>query len=172
MNPCQQTLILQQAALGSLDVFYIIQRPQMGPTGKSGWMDVASRLCWIQGVQSVLCNHLSYVGGYLRRRSSQSLVCTETHGICPQHRVVLAAEPSSWRLEVGVIRELPVPLLLGTDCPELDQQFAPSTAASTRSKGRQLKPRPSLLPALLAAESEREGESGVPLTFSMSCFNR
>lgn len=172
MNPCQQTLILQQAALGSLDVFYIIQRPQMGPTGKSGWMDVASRLCWIQGVQSVLCNHLSYVGGYLRRRSSQSLVCTETHGICPQPRVIVADEPSSWCLEVEVVRELPVPLLLGRDCPELDQPLAPSTAASTRSKGRQLKPRPSLLPALLAAESEREGESGVPLTFSMSCFNR
>ncbi|XP_016389563.1 gamma-sarcoglycan isoform X2 [Sinocyclocheilus rhinocerous] len=79
----------------------------------------------------------------------------------PARSVTNAADTGSWRMEVGVVKYLPVPLLLGCDWPGLDRLLS-----TTMQPARQRRPRrggakqvaPRRL-VMLATDSEPEGES-------------
>ncbi|KAL0159413.1 hypothetical protein M9458_043138, partial [Cirrhinus mrigala] len=64
-----------------------------------------------------------------------------------------------WLLDVGVVKDLPVPVLLGRDWPGLDCLLT-SQPASQKGSRRSRKPaRRRRLPALATADSGRDGES-------------
>lgn len=72
-------------------------------------------------------------------------------------------------MEVGIIDDLPVPMLLGRDCPGFDQLMAASfwsdDRGGRRHRRQQLKPGEHH-PVLLAMESQREGKCSDPNLFS------
>ncbi|XP_073809816.1 uncharacterized protein [Danio rerio] len=78
----------------------------------------------------------------------------------PSQKVTIATKSGSWRIEVGVVPDLPVPLLLGRDWPGFDDLLTHHQARSARakknSKGRAQRDRQT---ALMATESDRGGES-------------
>ncbi|XP_073804753.1 uncharacterized protein [Danio rerio] len=78
----------------------------------------------------------------------------------PAQRVTIATKSGSWRIEVGVVPDLPVPLLLGRDWPGFDDLLTHHQARSARakknSKGRAPRDRQ---PALMATESDRGADS-------------
>ncbi|XP_073787713.1 uncharacterized protein [Danio rerio] len=78
----------------------------------------------------------------------------------PSQRVTIAAKSGSWRIEVGVVPDLPVPLLLGRDWPGFDDLLTHHQALSARlkkkNKGRAQRDRQ---PALMATESDRGADS-------------
>uniref|UniRef100_A0A8C1MIS2 Gypsy retrotransposon integrase-like protein 1 n=1 Tax=Cyprinus carpio TaxID=7962 RepID=A0A8C1MIS2_CYPCA len=80
----------------------------------------------------------------------------------PARRVTITAPPGAWPVEVGIVRELPVPVLLGRDWPGFDRLFAsasqPVSPAGNRPQ-RRTSTKPRRRPVLLASDSPREGES-------------
>ncbi|KAL0199468.1 hypothetical protein M9458_008008, partial [Cirrhinus mrigala] len=96
--------------------------------------------------------------------SKSRLPITCVHGDTrqvPVRRVTLKAGPGEWQLEVGILKELPVPVLLGRDCPGFDQLLAAVTQPVSSTGGRQncRTGRRNSRPALLASDSGRDGES-------------
>ncbi len=80
----------------------------------------------------------------------------------PARRVTISAVPGTWSVEVGVVKDLPVPVLIGRDWPGFDRLLATTTQpASPRRERRRRKPRkgPRQRPVLLASDSGRDGES-------------
>ncbi|XP_050984340.1 uncharacterized protein LOC127176618 isoform X2 [Labeo rohita] len=80
----------------------------------------------------------------------------------PARRVTVSAAPGSWPLEVGLVKDLPVPVILGRDWPGFDRLLAsttqPVSPRGSRPRGKARRgPRPR--PALLASDSARDGES-------------
>ncbi|KAI2667414.1 Retrovirus-related Pol polyprotein from transposon 17.6 [Labeo rohita] len=69
--------------------------------------------------------------------------------------------PGEWQLEVGILKELPVPVLLARDCPGFEQLLTTATQpASTAGSRRKCRTgRRTSRPALLASDSGRDGES-------------
>uniref|UniRef100_A0A9J7X964 Gypsy retrotransposon integrase-like protein 1 n=1 Tax=Cyprinus carpio carpio TaxID=630221 RepID=A0A9J7X964_CYPCA len=69
----------------------------------------------------------------------------------------------TWPLEVGVVRDLPVPVLLGRDWPGFDQLLTqvtrPASPAGNRQKRKNVSRGPRRRPVLLASDSARDGES-------------
>ncbi len=80
----------------------------------------------------------------------------------PARWVNISASPGTWPIEVGIVEDLPVPVLLGRDWPGFDQLYAavrqPASPAGNRRKRRASR-RPHRRPALLATDSARDGES-------------
>ncbi|XP_073787852.1 uncharacterized protein [Danio rerio] len=78
----------------------------------------------------------------------------------PSQKVTMATKSGSWRIEVGVVPDLPVPLLLGRDWPGFDDLLthhqARSACTKKNSKGRAQRDRQS---ALMATESDRGADS-------------
>lgn len=137
MNPCQWTLIPWQVVFGSLDALYIIQRPpngvywevQVNGNHVKVLLDTGSAVSLIQP-------------SLLPRGISEKALIPVT---CVHGDVIEAAKPGTWHLEVEVLKELPVPLLLGRDWPGLDylvllQQAQPGVKADNQN----LNPAPSL----------------------------
>ncbi len=80
----------------------------------------------------------------------------------PARRVNISAPHGAWPVEVGIVKDLPVPVLLGRDWPGFDHLLAAATQpASPAGNRRQRKPRrkPHRCPVLLASDSTRNGES-------------
>ncbi len=80
----------------------------------------------------------------------------------PAWRVNISAPHGAWPVEVGIVKDLPVPMLLGRDWPGFDHLLAAATQpASPAWNRRQRKPRrkPHRCPVLLASDSARDGES-------------
>ncbi|KAI2646018.1 Retrovirus-related Pol polyprotein [Labeo rohita] len=99
-----------------------------------------------------------------RQNSKALLPITCVHGDTrhvPARRVNIAAATGSWPVELGIIEDLPVPLLLGRDWPGFDQLLRYSTqpARSTGSRQQRRVGRKPPRPALLASDSGRDGES-------------
>lgn len=75
----------------------------------------------------------------------------------PAQQVTISAPTGAWALEVGVVSDLPVPVLLGRDWLGFEQLLTAAIPLANRrahqkeSRGRQ--------PVLMANESEHEGES-------------
>uniref|UniRef100_A0A8C2AXE9 SCAN box domain-containing protein n=1 Tax=Cyprinus carpio TaxID=7962 RepID=A0A8C2AXE9_CYPCA len=59
----------------------------------------------------------------------------------PTRRVMISASPGTWPLEVGVVKDLPVPVLIGRDWPGFDHLLA-GAVQPTATKGRCRKKRP------------------------------
>ncbi len=80
----------------------------------------------------------------------------------PTRRVTISAAPGSWPIEVGLMKDLPVPVLLGRDWPGFDRLLAlatqPASPAGSR-RTRRFSRRPRQRPVLLASDSPRDGES-------------
>lgn len=79
----------------------------------------------------------------------------------PAHHVTILAGPDAWPVEVGVVRDLPVPVLLGRDWPGLERLLAvASQPASPRGSHHRRRPdrRPHQRPVILASDSGRDGE--------------
>ncbi|KAI7802247.1 hypothetical protein IRJ41_004894 [Triplophysa rosa] len=79
----------------------------------------------------------------------------------PARRVTVAAPLGSWPLDVGIVDDLPVPVLLGRDWPGFDQLLATSLRPTGRGgRPRRHHPRrtPTPYQAWMAAGSEPEGE--------------
>ncbi|KAI2647274.1 Retrovirus-related Pol polyprotein from transposon 17.6 [Labeo rohita] len=76
----------------------------------------------------------------------------------PACRVNITSTVGSWPVEVGVMKDLPVPVLLGRDWLGLDSLL---TSRPARKKGnrRTQKPARRRMPALATADSGRDGES-------------
>ncbi len=80
----------------------------------------------------------------------------------PARRVTVSAAPGSWPIEVGIVKDLPVPVLLGRDWPGFDCLLAATTQpASLAGNRRRRKSRqgPRRRPVLLASDSTRDSES-------------
>ncbi len=80
----------------------------------------------------------------------------------PARKVTISAGPGTWPIEVGVMKNLPVPVLIGRDWPGFDLLLATTTQpASPPQDRRRRRPRkgPCQRPVLLASDSGREGES-------------
>lgn len=76
----------------------------------------------------------------------------------PAHTVTISAVPGSWTMQVGVLKDLPVPLLLVQDWSGLDRLLWPQPSSeqpTTRRPPRKVCSHP----VYLATESDREGES-------------
>ncbi|KAL1270491.1 hypothetical protein QQF64_029507 [Cirrhinus molitorella] len=80
----------------------------------------------------------------------------------PARCVTVSAGPGSWPIEVGIVRDLPVPVLLGRDWPGFDRLLAGATQPA-RLAGNRRRQKPSRgarrRPVLLASDSPRDGES-------------
>lgn len=76
----------------------------------------------------------------------------------PACTVSVSAAPGTWSIEVGVVKDLPVPLLLGRDWQGLDQLLRRSEKP-VRRKGPPGPRKSRGHSAYLASESERAGES-------------
>ncbi|KAI2653740.1 Retrovirus-related Pol polyprotein [Labeo rohita] len=76
----------------------------------------------------------------------------------PACRVNITSTVGSWPVEVGIVKYLPIPVLLGRDWPGLDCLL---TSQPARKKGnrRTRKPARRRIPALATADSGRDGES-------------
>ncbi|KAL1248768.1 hypothetical protein QQF64_022086 [Cirrhinus molitorella] len=100
-----------------------------------------------------------------RPESRARLPITCVHGdtqLVPARRVSVSATPGAWPVEVGIVKDLPVAVLLGRDWPGFDRLLAanaqPVSPAGSRPP-RRLRKRKSWRPALLATDSGRSGES-------------
>ncbi|XP_067293545.1 uncharacterized protein [Pseudorasbora parva] len=101
-----------------------------------------------------------------QRNSKTQLPITCVHGdtrYVPARRVTISAGPGTWPLEVGIVKDLPVAVLLGRDWPgfeELLQTSAqPASQAGSRPRERRGRRRRTTQAALLASDSGRDGES-------------
>uniref|UniRef100_A0A8C1DCP0 SCAN box domain-containing protein n=1 Tax=Cyprinus carpio carpio TaxID=630221 RepID=A0A8C1DCP0_CYPCA len=109
-----------------------------------------------------------------KARLSITCVHGDTQNV-PTRRITLSTRTGTWPLEVGVVRDLPVPILLGRDWPGFDQLLTqvtrPASPAGNRQKRKNVSRGPRRRPVLLASDSARDGESPPPkmLTFSMMC---
>ncbi len=80
----------------------------------------------------------------------------------PARRVNISAPQGTWPVEVGIVKDLPVPVLLGRDWPDFDYLLAAATQpASPTGNRRRRKTRRNhrRRPVLLASDSARDGES-------------
>ncbi len=100
-----------------------------------------------------------------RRGTKACLSITCVHGDTrqvPARRVTITAASGSWPVEVGIIKDLPVPVLIGRDWPGFDRLLTaamqPVSPAGNRRKRRSHR-RPRRRPILLASDSTRDGES-------------
>ncbi len=99
-----------------------------------------------------------------RPEQKTELPLTCVHGdtrYVPARTVRISAEPGTWAVEVGIVRDLPVPLLLGRDWPGFEKLLLtpknPAASARDRPRRKRRGP-PSKRPVYLATDSEREGE--------------
>ncbi|KAL0162300.1 hypothetical protein M9458_041696, partial [Cirrhinus mrigala] len=70
----------------------------------------------------------------------------------PARRVTISAAHGTWPVEAGLMKNLPVPILLGRDWPGFDRLLA-ATTQPTSPRGNRRRP------DLLASDSGRDGES-------------
>ncbi|KAL0159094.1 hypothetical protein M9458_047170, partial [Cirrhinus mrigala] len=80
----------------------------------------------------------------------------------PARRVTISAPHGAWPVEAGLMKDLPVPVLLGRDWPGFDHLLAATTQPTSPrgNRRRRRRPRgPRRRPALLASDSGRDGES-------------
>ncbi len=80
----------------------------------------------------------------------------------PARRVTISAVTGTWPVEVGVVKDLSVPVLIGRDWPGFDRLLATTTQpASPRRDRRRRRPTkgPHQRPVLWAPDSGRDGES-------------
>ncbi|KAL1282357.1 hypothetical protein QQF64_001160 [Cirrhinus molitorella] len=54
----------------------------------------------------------------------------------PAQRVAISASPGAWTLEVGLVKDLPVPVLIGRDWPGFDRLLAATTQPANARGGR------------------------------------
>ncbi|XP_067303559.1 uncharacterized protein [Pseudorasbora parva] len=96
-------------------------------------------------------------------KTSVPIVCVhgDTREV-PARRVSIEAGPGTWAIEVGIVKDLPVPVLLGRDWPGFDRLLTaatqPVSQPGSRPKRRTAR-RPRRRPVLLASDSPRDGES-------------
>lgn len=97
-----------------------------------------------------------------RGRTVMPITCV--HGdtrYVPTCMVTTDTDPGSWRMDVGVVQDLPVPLLLGCDWPGFDRLLSSTMQSARRrrpNKGRAKRDAPQQ-PVMFATDSEQEGES-------------
>uniref|UniRef100_A0A9J8D001 Gypsy retrotransposon integrase-like protein 1 n=1 Tax=Cyprinus carpio carpio TaxID=630221 RepID=A0A9J8D001_CYPCA len=80
----------------------------------------------------------------------------------PARRITISSPQGAWPVEVGLVKDLPVAVLLGRDWPGFDRLLTAATqpASPEGNRRRRRRPRaPRRRPALLASDSGREGES-------------
>ncbi|KAL1259056.1 hypothetical protein QQF64_009633 [Cirrhinus molitorella] len=85
----------------------------------------------------------------------------DTHDV-PAQRVVISASPGAWTLEVGLVKDLPVPVLVGRDWPGFDRLLTATTQPANARGGRRRRRPQRTTPeraALAASDSGRDGES-------------
>ncbi|XP_026116332.1 uncharacterized protein LOC113094960 [Carassius auratus] len=118
--------------------------------------------------------------GVLRPRQSGKarIPITCVHGDTrnvPAQRVTISASPGTWQLEVGVVKDLPVPVLLGRDWPGFDQLMAtamqqgPNPRARHKQRAERTEGR---RPALLATDSDGDGECANSTNMYMNLFQQ
>ncbi|XP_016401664.1 uncharacterized protein LOC107734263 [Sinocyclocheilus rhinocerous] len=99
-----------------------------------------------------------------RPEQKSKLPLTCVHGdtrYVPARTVRISAEPGTWAIEVGIVPDLPVPLLLGRDWPGFQKLLLGTRTPGRTARNGPRRPRrgpPSPRPAYLATDSEREGE--------------
>ncbi|KAG1948853.1 hypothetical protein F2P79_012397 [Pimephales promelas] len=85
----------------------------------------------------------------------------------PSRRITISSPQGTWPVEAGLVKDLPVALLLGRDWPGFDRLLtaATQTASPEGNRQRRRRPRgPRRRPALLASDSGRDGESPSQIT--------
>uniref|UniRef100_A0A8C2EHX4 Uncharacterized protein n=1 Tax=Cyprinus carpio TaxID=7962 RepID=A0A8C2EHX4_CYPCA len=100
-----------------------------------------------------------------RAGSKTLLPITCVHGDTrqvPVCRVTVSAAPGAWPIEVGIVKDLPVPVLLGRDWPGFDRLLAAVSQPASPDGNRQNQTTtrgPQRWPILLASDSTRDGET-------------
>ncbi|KAI2645879.1 Retrovirus-related Pol polyprotein from transposon 17.6 [Labeo rohita] len=80
----------------------------------------------------------------------------------PARKVTISTPQGTWPVEAGLVKDLPVAVLLGRDWPGFDQLLTAATQPVSHKGNRQKKRRPRgprRRPVLLASDSGRDGES-------------
>lgn len=73
-----------------------------------------------------------------RSESKAAVPITCVHGDTrhvPARRVIIAANPGTWQVEVGIVKDLPVPVLLGRDWPGFEELLATSVQSNQNTRG-------------------------------------
>ncbi|MGL5295240.1 MAG: retropepsin-like aspartic protease, partial [Aeromonas sp.] len=79
----------------------------------------------------------------------------------PARRVTITGEPETWQVEVGIVQELPVPVVLGRDWPGFEKLLAATVKDKQGIRGHRKRRTPRTRDqrqSFLATGSEREGE--------------
>uniref|UniRef100_A0A9J8C6J3 C-type lectin domain-containing protein n=1 Tax=Cyprinus carpio carpio TaxID=630221 RepID=A0A9J8C6J3_CYPCA len=104
-----------------------------------------------------------------RAETKTRLPITCVHGDTrevPAWRVTITAPPGAWPVEVGIVSDLPVPVLLGRDWLGFNCLLAiasqPVSPAGSRQKRRAAR-KPRRRPMLLASDSPRDANTGLVL---------
>ncbi len=130
------------------------RRPQSRSRGE--WTAVSSHLdsgSAVSLVQSTVVHP--------RRGTKACLSITCVHGDTrqvPARRVTITAASGSWPVEVGIIKDLPVPVLIGRDWPGFDRLLTAAMQSASRAGNRQKRRshrRPRRRPILLARQHQR-----------------
>ncbi len=100
-----------------------------------------------------------------RGETKATLPITCVHGDTrhvPARRVTISAGPGTWPVEVGLVKDLPVPVLIGRDWPGFDRLLT-AAVRPVSTKGSRSRKRPTTgarrRPAFLASDSGKDGES-------------
>uniref|UniRef100_A0A9J7ZV28 Gypsy retrotransposon integrase-like protein 1 n=1 Tax=Cyprinus carpio carpio TaxID=630221 RepID=A0A9J7ZV28_CYPCA len=107
-------------------------------------------------IQSRLCAPQS------GRKNLRPITCVhgDTRQV-PAREMVISSPQGTWPVEVGLVKDLPVAVLLGRDWPSFEKLLSAATQPAS-PKGNRRRPRrppgPRHRPALLASDSGREGE--------------
>lgn len=111
-----------------------------------------------------------------RRKSDDTHnLCSWRHRNVPACQVTILASPRTWQLEVGIVKDLPVPVLLGRDWPGFDQLMVSMTQPATKPparRRRRVEQNGGRQPVLLATESDGEGECNNSTNMYMNLFQQ
>ncbi|XP_058630187.1 uncharacterized protein LOC131539568 [Onychostoma macrolepis] len=103
--------------------------------------------------------------GILPHETKATVPVTCVHGDTreiPVRRVTISATPGSWPVDVGLVKDLPVAVLLGRDWPGFETLLRATTQPAHPTggrRGRRASRRPRGRPVLLASDSGRDEAS-------------
>ncbi|XP_056623293.1 uncharacterized protein LOC130436558 [Triplophysa dalaica] len=149
-------------------------RQNRQPQGPQAWLagcvgpmepprDAPKRTVRLDGrrVTAVLDSSSKFFGPAKGEDGYPHYLCSRDTRSVPARRVTITA--GSWPLEVGIIQDLPVPVLLGRDWPGFERLLTQAVQPVSTQRRSQRRPvitkGPPRRIAMLATESEREGES-------------
>ncbi len=162
MSPCPASPRAPLPVRGWLAASFIVWSPPQ-PPAVSVKVDDKTISAVLDSDSSVTLAQPSMVKLWPDQKTALPIMCL--HGdtrYVPARTVYISTEHGSWPIEVSTVADLPVPLLLGRDWPGFDHLLSAVVQPAGKTRGprrRTARGSPARRTALLATDSEREGES-------------